>query len=284
MILTQRLLHSFLGAASVGLLLCAAGCGGGSHSAPQAVPITVSLVGSTVTVPQDGIPVAVQLLISSTSETALVSLSNLPAGLQWKYAATDTNPSGTLTFTASTSAPAGTYMPTVTVNSAGQTASASFTLVVTVVTTIGNSVDATLGVDGKLEQFMTTSFQIGGWSTNYFGSGATATSRVATLNALQPQHVRVQVAVGAVPMVSNTGQASDWDFTILDQSLQPLLEVADHSPELQIANAPPWMCLSNGNLDFSNHLSDFAAFSANLVRYYNKGGFDVGGTHFQSPG
>ena len=43
------------------------------------------------------------------------------------------------------------------------------------------------------------------------------------------------------------------------------------------------MCFSNGQLDVTNHVKDFAAYAANLVRYYNKGGFDWGGVHFQSP-
>jgi hypothetical protein len=94
------------------------------------VPITVHLVNSSVVVSQNGTPVMVQMIITSTSETALVSVTGLPVGVQQKYAATDTNPSGTLTFTASTAAPLGTYMPIVMVNSAGQTASTGFTLVV----------------------------------------------------------------------------------------------------------------------------------------------------------
>jgi hypothetical protein len=84
-------------------------------------------------------------------------------------------------------------------------------------------------------------------------------------------------------MVTNTGTASDWDFTIIDQTVQPVLASADHSPELQLATAPPWMCFSNGQLDVTNHAQDFATYAANMVRYYNKGGFDWGGTHFQSP-
>jgi hypothetical protein len=84
-------------------------------------------------------------------------------------------------------------------------------------------------------------------------------------------------------MVSNTGTASDWDFTLLDQTVQPVLASADHSPEFQIAVAPAWMCNSNGYFDIADHLGDFATYAANLVRYYNTGGFDVNGTHFQSP-
>ena len=94
------------------------------------MPIMVSLPVSTVVVPQDGTQVVVPINITSTSETALVSVSGLPNGVQEKYAASDTNPSGSLTFTASAATPEGTYTPTVRVNSAGQTASTNFTLVV----------------------------------------------------------------------------------------------------------------------------------------------------------
>jgi hypothetical protein len=94
------------------------------------VPITVSLPISTVVVPRNGIQVIVPINISSTSEFALVTVSGLPAGVEEKYAASDTNPSGSLAFTASTASPVGTYTPRVTVSSAGQTASLNFTLVV----------------------------------------------------------------------------------------------------------------------------------------------------------
>lgn len=95
------------------------------------VPIKVSLPISTVVVPQDGTQVIVPIDITSTSETALVAVSGLPSDLQEQYAASDTNPSGSLAFTASAATPTGTYTPTVTVNSAGQTASTHFTLIVT---------------------------------------------------------------------------------------------------------------------------------------------------------
>jgi hypothetical protein len=129
MFLKQRILRAFVGASAVVLSLCAAGCGGGSHTLFQ-MPISVSFPGKTVTVSQGGMPAVAQILIQSTSETALVSVNGLPAGIQWKYAASESAPSGTLTFTANDTTPAGTYMPIVTVNSAGQMASASLTLVV----------------------------------------------------------------------------------------------------------------------------------------------------------
>src|SRR5579872_5677106 len=107
-----------------------AGCGGGSGGMVPIQPITVSLSASRITVPEGGKPVYLQIIITSTSETALVNFTGLPAGVKVTYAASDTNPSGLLTFTATAAAPAGTFMPTVTVNSAGQTASLQFTLIV----------------------------------------------------------------------------------------------------------------------------------------------------------
>lgn len=93
--------------------------------------LAVSLSSRTVVVPSDGVPVRIQLTIQSTSETALVNLVGLPGGVQETYAATDTNPSGLLTFSAAKTTKAGTYMPTILVNSAGEMASLQFTLVVT---------------------------------------------------------------------------------------------------------------------------------------------------------
>ena len=163
--------------ASLPLLLSVIGCGGGANSSrSQGTPITVSLAMSPVVVLQDGSPTGVGINIGSTSETAQVSVSGLPAGLQQKYAASDTNASGLLTFNATSSSPAGTYTPTITVASAGQTITAQFKLVVAPVATVSNIVDTTLGVKGKLEQFMTTSFQIAEWTGDVFGTGTTATA------------------------------------------------------------------------------------------------------------
>ena len=193
----------------------AIGCGGGggSGSGTHPVnPISVSLSSSTVVVPQDGMPTSVQITINSTSETALVSFNGLPGGVQATYAASDTNPSGPVTFVATTSAPAGTYSASVTANSAGQTASTQFKLVVAPVTTVRGTVDTTLGVKGKLQQFMSTSFQIAEWTGDFFGTNASA--RQATLNNLGPQHIRLQALSQAIPMKANTGAATDWDFTL----------------------------------------------------------------------
>jgi hypothetical protein len=264
------------------LFLQTTGCGSGGPNTIQ-VPIAVILQPSPIVLPQDGSIVQAQITVTSTSDTALVSFTGLPAGVQETYSASGASPSGTIKFTASNATPAGTYTPTMTVNSAGQTKSTSISLVIAPVVKVGNTVDTTLGIAGKLEQFMATSFQIFQYTGQIFGSGVTATAREQELTNLGAQHNRMQVIAGGMPMVSNTGTAADWDFTILDTTAQPVLASGDHSPELQIGTAPAWMCDSQGRLLVAAHAHDFAAYAANLVRYYNKGGFDVGAKHFQSP-
>ena len=118
------------------LLILTAACGaavlgcGGVSGTPVMNPISVDLPISTVVIMPGAASVTIPIQIRSPSETALVSVGGLPAGVGAKYAASDTNPSGSLTFSANTSAVTGTFMPIVTVQSSGQTASTGFTLIV----------------------------------------------------------------------------------------------------------------------------------------------------------
>lgn len=121
-----------------GIAFALCGCGGGNDSMSAQIPITVSLLSTTVTLSQDGTPVIVRINITSTSETALVAVTGLPSGVGETYAASDTNPSGTLTLKASATTPLGTYMPVVNVGSAGQFASTTFTLIVNATTKTGS--------------------------------------------------------------------------------------------------------------------------------------------------
>jgi hypothetical protein len=123
-------------AGCIAAIVALAGCGGATGS-PMMVPITVSLSSPTVVVPRNGAPTRIQILITSTSETALVSVTGLPGGVQVTYKASDTNPSGQLTFIANASASAGTSMPIINVNSAGQTATLKFTLIVSAASMAG---------------------------------------------------------------------------------------------------------------------------------------------------
>jgi len=93
-------------------------------------PISVYLPISTIHLTAGAMTVSIPIQIGSTSETALVSVIGLPAGVQATYSSSDTNPSGSLNFSANTTAMAGSYKPTVFVMSAGSTASTGFVLVV----------------------------------------------------------------------------------------------------------------------------------------------------------
>lgn len=253
-----------------------AGCGGGS-SAPA--PLSVSLGSSSLVVPQDGTPSTLPVTIGGAGSSVTVTVSGLPSGVTEQHTVTSGSV-GSVTLVGSAAAAAGSYTVAVNVSSGGQTASQTFALVSAVVAKVGSATDTLSGVNGVMKQSMSTSFQVAEWDGDFFKTSTA--SRQSTLNALGAKHIRLQSVGGSVAMPTNTGSASDWDFTILDRTVQPVLGSADHSPEFQIAEAPAWMCDSNGHLNLTTHLTDFANYAANLVRYYNKGGFDWGGKHFQS--
>jgi hypothetical protein len=270
----------------------AAGCGGaGSNSSAPGTPpepLAVSLSTSTVVAPQDGTPGTVDVTVSSanTASSVAVATSNLPSGVTSQFALAASGSSGTLSLVAGSTAPAGTYSASVVVTNGTRTASQSFVLVIAIAASIRNSVDATLGTAGKLEQFMSTSFQPAESDYQFF-QNHTATEP-ALLNKLGSQHIRLQGRSLAVPMKADTGSATDWDFAILDAIVQPVLGVADNSPEFQIAVAPTFLNdPTSGRFVFSTaNVQAFAQYCANLVRYYNTGGFTWGPsqTKFVSPG
>jgi Glycosyl hydrolase catalytic core len=130
---------------------------------------------------------------------------------------------------------------------------------------------------------LSTSFQPAEWDYQFFQSFPNAKT---PLGNLQPHHIRLQGISQGVPQGDPGTNATAWDFTILDAVTQPVLGIGDHSPEFQIAKAPPFMYVNN---DSSNSFSDLtfqplASYAKNLVQYYNKGGFtDSGGAHHVSP-
>jgi len=261
------------------------GCGGGATSTPPPPPgpLSVSLSTGTVVVSQDGTPgtIGVSLGGLTTGTSVTVAASNLPSGVTAQFAPAVGGLSGTLSLTAGSATPAGTYSASVTASSGNQTAIQPFVLVIAIAASVSSNVDVSLGVGGKLEEFMSTSFTEGDYQ---FFQNHTATEP-ALLNKLGPQHIRLQGEGQAVPMKSNTGSATDWDFTILDAIVQPVLAAADNSPEFQIAVAPAFLNdPTTGHFIVNTpNVQAFANYSANLVRYYNKGGFAWGGTNFVSP-
>jgi uncharacterized protein (TIGR03437 family) len=140
---------------------------------------------------------------------------------------------------------------------------------------VSNQIDLQTGVNGRLELPMSTSFQLAPWSYQLFSTTPDATT---PLGALYPWHTRVQVISTGIPLIA----PDTWDFTELDTMFAPIQSTGDHSPECQIATAPAYMSDSNGYI-LPTSFSEFAQMSANLVRYYNTGGFSDSGNFFESP-
>lgn len=123
-------LHAGIGAAFAGFFLCLTGCGAGSNSSPPPIILSVALGNTTIVLPPNGIPIYVPVTIVAPTETASLTVNGLPAGVAETYQPSESNPSGLLTIVANSTAPPGTYMPTIVVGSSGQTASLVFTLTV----------------------------------------------------------------------------------------------------------------------------------------------------------
>jgi hypothetical protein len=136
-----RVLAGLLGLAPVAILLAASGCGARSSNVPPPIVLSVSLSNSTIVVTQGGPPVYVPVIIDAPTETATFTITGLPGGVSESYRESESNPSGQLTMMANAKAPLGTYKPTITVGSSGQTASLVFTLVISA----ANNSDASVG-------------------------------------------------------------------------------------------------------------------------------------------
>lgn len=135
---------------------------------------------------------------------------------------------------------------------------------------------------GNFKVTMSTSFQPAEWDYTLFQSFPGLTT---TLGNLQPQHVRLQGQSQGIPQGAAGSSSTAWDFTILDAITQPVLGVGDHSPEFQIAKAPPFLYSSddNGNDFLDLTFQQFAEYAQNLVLYYNQGGFIASGQVYVSP-
>jgi len=133
--------------------------------------------------------------------------------------------------------------------------------------TTGNPPPASISVTisnttkGPFDVAMSTSFQPAEWDYQFFTNFPSATGPLANLS---PKHTRLQPVSQGVPQKAD----QSWDFSTLDAVLNPVIGVADKSPELQLATAPAWMDDSRGFL-LPSHFSDFAAYSADMVAYYN---------------
>ena len=129
---------------------------------------------------------------------------------------------------------------------------------------------------------MSTSFQPAEWDDAFFTLNPGATT---TLGTLGPNHIRLQGVSQGVPQGVAGTTSTNWDFSTLDLITQPVLSVGDHSPEFQIAKAPPYMYANDNSGDAFADLTfaQFAGYTQNLVRYYNAGGFTANSQTYVSP-
>ena len=109
---------------------------------------------------------------------------------------------------------------------------------------------------------LSTSFQVAPWTDSAFLAHPEIPDLLGRLN---PHHVRVQVIDGSIPEIA----PDVWDFEGLDRQLQPILSAADHSPELQLANAPAFLYKSKTNFVTPAFIAGYAAYAAGMVAHYN---------------
>ena len=137
--------------------------------------------------------------------------------------------------------------------------------------TVNASITVESTKNGPFNVAMSTSFQPAEWDDTFFQDFPNATT---PLGNLDPHHIRLQGISQGVPQTT----PSSWNFSVLDAITQPVLGVGDHSPEFQVAKAPAFMYTNNDANSFTDKFLDptygsFAAYAANLVAYYNSGGF-----------
>ena len=273
----------------VALAISMTGCGGtsggtisngGGNTQPFDGSLTLSA--ATALVLQDGTPVPVRATIGrSAGDTNSVTLAvvGLPSGMQAQFVQPGSGSAGTVTLAASSATAAGTYAVTVQASEGGAAVSQTLTLTVGIVATVGAGADSNSGVGGKLQQFMGIDLEPDLWRTQFLPTDWDS------LDLLAPIHISIQTT-DFIPMKANTGQASDWDFTEIDKTVLPALDAPGHSPMFRIGNAPLFLDtpgLNSPQFVFTDaNLDTLTQYCVNLVRYYNTGGFDWGGRHFQS--
>lgn len=254
----------------------AVGCGGGGMNSGGS--LTMSLASNSAQVYQGQGSATVNVTVSGAAGSVTLSVSGLPAGASDTVQSPGAGDSGSVTFSAGTALP-GTYSVSVTANDGTSSSNASLSL------GIGPAVTVTGGTKGNFSVAMSTAFQPAEWDNEFFTLNPTATTPLQNLN---PHHIRLQGVSQGVPQGEEGSGSQTWNFSILDDIVQPVLGVGDHSPEFQIAKAPPFMYLNNDSSDaFASptNFSAFATYAQNLVEYYNTPtGFMANGNTYVSPG
>jgi hypothetical protein len=176
---------------------------------------------------------------------------------------------GTLSFTATAQeGGAGNYQVRVRADDGESYGVADLALTVVIIARVGTA------KPGRIDTFMSTSFQPAQWSDDFFVRHSEATQ---PLDNLRPQHINVQVLDRDIPQT--TASPDTWDFQFIDRMLDPIFTAGDHSPLYQIAKGPPFMYDPPGKLRDATY-QEFADYCAKLVKYYNTGGFTDGSGAF----
>jgi hypothetical protein len=212
--------------------------------------------------------VGITITRSGSTASLTANVTGVPSGATATVTQPGTGNTGSISFSAGSAAP-GNYSLTVSVTDGTNMPTQPLTLTIGVTVAVANS------SAGTLNEAMSTSFQIAEWTNGFFQSYPGATT---LLGNLEPQHVRMQILSEAIPETA----ANTWSFTMADNQVQPILGVGDHSPEFQIAVAPAFMYVSGTQQFTDPTFAEFAGYAANLVRYYNMGGFTVNGTLYKS--
>jgi hypothetical protein len=253
-------------------LLLQSGCGGSGSSGGGASvlkPITISLSSNSTTAPLNGgsptLTVTVQRVAGDTNPVGL-SVSPVPGGVAPQITSPGRGNTGTIAFSAAAAATPGTYALMVNATEGGPDVTAPLALTVlsapvTVNVTVSPVVNTSVGFGGQMQTFMTTQIYAAEWDESFFPSLPQATETLASLN---PQHIRVYAASQGIPQDGN----GNWDFTVLDTTLDPVLGVGDKNISFVLTQGPPWMNDDNGFL-LPEHFQDFAKLAAQMVQYFN---------------
>jgi len=98
--------------------------------------------------------------------------------------------------------------------------------------TVYHTMDPTLGINGHLQAFMSTSFAFA--DNSFFTSN---TIPIPSRYCLSSRPPRMRTVVNT-PV--QTTDATSWDFSTLNAVLPKLVAVGDHDPVLALPFVPPW--------------------------------------------
>ncbi|MGO9087214.1 MAG: hypothetical protein ACLP6G_20160 [Terriglobales bacterium] len=253
-------------------------CGGGGMGTQAGLTLSPANNAAQVFQGQPTVMVNASLARTGTTGSVTLTVAGLPQGASDSIQSPGSGNSGSIAFGAGTAAP-GTYSLTITASDGAVSGQASLSL------TIGAAAVISSATNGAFNLAMSTAFQPAEWDDAFFTLNPSATT---TLSKLGPHHIRLQGVSQGVPQGSAGTASQTWDFSVLDAITQPVLGVGDHSPEFQIAKAPPYMYVNNDSSQSFLSTTDFSAFATyaqNLVKYYNTAqGFTAGGSTYVSPG